>query len=363
MLKKSKLTFRILPRFFAAEIIYSVVLFVAVLVAYNILSMKTWYGTELLYPFFTWISARITLILPLTWFIGFLIIFIYYWRRTINYINSIYEASRKLVDDNEDMIELPSDLHEIETQMNQIKQEVARNKYLAKEAEQRKNDLVVYLAHDLKTPLTSVIGYLNLLCDEKEISEELKDKYLHIALDKAERLEDLINEFFDITRFSMTKLTLEPSDVNLSRMLEQITYEFKPLFDIKGLVCDMEIPENIHIKCDVGKMERVFDNLIRNAINYSYENGTIKIIMQVNEGESDYVSIRFINDGNTIPEEKLSRIFEQFYRVDSSRASKTGGAGLGLAIAREIVELHGGKIAAHSENNKIEFEIRLPDLS
>ncbi|MDA8219041.1 MAG: hypothetical protein M0Z94_15660 [Dehalococcoidales bacterium] len=122
----------------------------------------------------------------------------------------------------------------MEGRLNQVKYDLLRNQQLAKEAEQRKNDLVVYLAHDLKTPLTSVIGYLSLLRDERQISEELRRKYLSIAATKAERVEDLINEFFEITRFSLRNLTLDTARINLTRMIEQIVDEFKPLLAPKG---------------------------------------------------------------------------------------------------------------------------------
>ena len=142
-------------------------------------------------------------------------------------------------------------------------------------------------------------------------------------------------------------------------MLEQLTYEFKPMLLEKNLDCILEIAPDISVKCDVDKVQRVFDNLLRNAVNYSFDNGIIKIIVVPNE---ENISIKFSNQGNTISKEKLERIFEQFYRLDTARSSKSGGAGLGLAIAKEIVELHGGTITASSENEEIEFEVILPIL-
>ncbi|PKM71899.1 MAG: vancomycin resistance histidine kinase VanS [Firmicutes bacterium HGW-Firmicutes-16] len=262
-----------------------------------------------------------------------------------------------MVTEDDTMITLPATLKQVELQMNRLKSGSIRNARAAKDAEQRKNDLIVYLAHDLKTPLTSVIGYLTLLRDEKEISLELHEKYSGIALNKAHRLEELINEFFDITRFSLTHLTLEPETVNLNRMLEQITFEFNPVLAEKGLVWDLSLPPDMEIICDPDKLQRVFDNLIRNAVNYSYPNSTISVIVDYAE---DVVILRFINSGRTIPAEKLSRLFEQFFRMDSSRASETGGAGLGLAIAKEIVMLHGGLIKAESADEKIVFSVLLP---
>ena len=289
----------------------------------------------------------------------FLIIMRIYLRGFTKYFNEINSGIDALIDEKSDDVILSSELSAIEKKINSIKHTLAQRKLEAELAEQRKNDLVVYLAHDLKTPLTSVIGYLNLLHDENQISEELREKYLSISLEKAERLEDLINEFFKITRFNLSNITLEYSRVNLTRMLEQLTYEFKPMLLEKNLDCILEIAPDISVKCDVDKVQRVFDNLLRNAVNYSFDNGIIKIIVVPNE---ENISIKFSNQGNTISKEKLERIFEQFYRLDTARSSKSGGAGLGLAIAKEIVELHGGTITASSENEEIEFEVILPIL-
>ena len=138
--------------------------------------------------------------------------------------------------------------------MNEVRLQIRRNEQLAKDAEQRKYDLVVYLALDLKTPLTSVIGYLTLLKEEQMISPELREKYLSISLSKAERLEELINEFFEITRFNLTQLELELSTVSLDRMLEQTVYEFHPMLKEKSLTCRLDIePEHITISCEIGR--------------------------------------------------------------------------------------------------------------
>lgn len=287
----------------------------------------------------------------------FLIIIRIYLISFTKYFNEINRGIDALIDGNSGDVVLSPELSVIEKKINSIKHTLVQRQLEAEFAEQRKNDLVVYLAHDLKTPLTSVIGYLNLLRDENQISEELREKYLSISLEKAERLEDLINEFFEITRFNLSNITLEYSRVNLTRMLEQLTYEFKPMLLEKDLKCILNIDPDIQIKCDVGKIQRVFDNFLRNAVNYSFDGGTIYIVIVQNEKN---ISIKFTNQGNTIPKEKLERIFEQFYRLDTARSSKNGGAGLGLAIAKEIVELHGGTINARSENEEIEFEVILP---
>lgn len=295
--------------------------------------------------------------LMLAWISGIAFIFFYYWRKTLYFVDSIAQASEILGNADAEYVTLPPELAAVGEQMNRVKRESLHNARAAREAERRKNDLIVYLAHDLKTPLTSVIGYLTLLKDERQISEELQGKYLSVALDKAERLEELINEFFEITRFNLSELTLECSSVNLTRMLEQILYEFLPTLAEKNLTLKQELEPDLNLVCDVGKLERVFDNLVRNAVNYSYPDSELAVKAASVPGG---VELCFCNHGKTIPQEKLSRIFEQFFRLDTARGSSTGGAGLGLAIAKEIVELHGGRIRAISVDETVEFRVFLP---
>ncbi|CAK7010253.1 vancomycin resistance histidine kinase VanS [Tissierella sp. P1] len=291
-------------------------------------------------------------------FIMLIIIFFYYTlSKVTRYLNQIADAVDRIIDEDESIILLPNELKPMEDKLNQIKLTLKQREAEAKEAEQRKNDLVVYLAHDLKTPLTSVIGYLNLLHDEKQISEELRMKYLSIALEKADRLEDLINEFFEITRFNMQNIILEKTNVNLARMMEQLVDEMYPLMSEKELHVKLNLIDNISIVGDSDKLARVFDNLLKNAISYSFISSEIKIIVEeIIEG----VNIKIKNNGKPIPSHKLDGIFEKFYRLDTARTSRTGGAGLGLAIAKEIVELHGGQIKVESCEEYTEFTVFLP---
>lgn len=358
-MSNKSLSRRILFRMLSTMALYTIagvgVFFVAVLL-YN---TRIWDGSEPLYRIVHWFDEQIVLVAVLYFGVGNIIIFLAHWRKPFLYLDQILKATELLYQDNDRLVELPEELGEVEMQMNQIKMQNQTNRQVAKEAEQRKNDLVVYLAHDLKTPLTSVIGYLSLLRDEQQISEELREKYLSISLEKAEHLEDLINEFFEITRFNLSNLTLEYSRVNLTRMLEQLVSEFAPMFQEKNLTCNLQAPPDFMLKCDVGKMQRVFDNLLRNAVNYSFDNSEIQIVVTPADG---WVGLRFANQGNTIPREKLNRVFEQFYRLDTARTSSSGGAGLGLAIAKEIVELHKGSIGVESQNDTVIFDVRLPVL-
>lgn len=356
------MTIRLFVQFLTAAALFTIALLMLFAAGFLIGHyLIRWYNSgNVLYMFFQLIDNYKIWFFILIWGIGSLIIMLTYWRKSIGYIDVITSAIDRLFETDTDLIKLPNELKDIEDRLNQIKYNTARNQQVAKEAEQRKNDLVVYLAHDLKTPLTSVIGYLTLLRDEQQISEELREKYLSISVNKAERLEELINEFFEITRFNLKGLTLEPTKINLTRMLEQISFEFNPLLTPKNLTCSVTAEEDMIIQGDVKKLERVFDNLIRNAINYSFENSEILIIATQDE---QGITLKFLNHGDTIPEHKLNHIFEQFYRLDTARTSKNGGAGLGLAIAKEIIELHRGTITAFSENEIIEFTIFLPLLS
>lgn len=277
-------------------------------------------------------------------------------------MENILGAVNRIYREKEELVELPQELHEVEKELNQVMLNVRASREKAEEAEQRKNDLIIYMAHDLKTPLTSVIGYLSLLEEEKDISGELKQKYLGIALKKSQRLEELVNEFFEITRFNLSTMTLELSTVNLTRMLEQISSEFIPVFQEKDLTYHLELDPDLKLLCDIDKMERVFDNLLKNAVNYSYKGTQIRILAHVEQQQGsnkEKLHIQIINHGKTIPKEKQERIFEQFFRLESSRGSGTGGAGLGLAIAREIIEQHGGELTCESEDEQIIFHIRM----
>ena len=268
---------------------------------------------------------------------------IHFIRKPLFFLDELAEAADILTSAEDEPIVLSPELSILEEHLNLAKSQAVRDAYAAREAEQRKNDLVVYLAHDLKTPLTSVIGYLTLLRDEPQLSPEFRARYTSVALDKAERLEDLVNEFFDITRFSLTHLDLEKHPTDLTRMLEQICSEFQPQLAERGLRCELSLP--------------VFDNLLRNACHYSFPDTAVLISGREDNGE---IVLTFTNAGRTISEEKLDRIFDQFFRLDSSRASRSGGAGLGLAIAKEIIDLHGGTIHAWSPEEKVVFTVILP---
>lgn len=276
---------------------------------------------------------------------------------TLSLFNKTYQSLDAINKEDSHFISFPKSYSDIEIKLRDIRLDVVGSKQAAIEAENRKNDLVMYLAHDLKTPLTSVIGYLTLLDESPELTTDQKAKYVGIALDKAYRLEQLINEFFEITRFDINSVTLEKNRIDLNMMIAQITDEFYPMLSEKNLTVDIDIIEHIVMFADSDKIARVFDNLLKNAVNYSYENTVIRIGARIRR---DKVIIKFRNKSDVISPEKLQRLFEKFYRADSSRGSSTGGSGLGLAIAKQITELHGGTIKAMSSTDYTDFTVVLP---
>lgn len=318
---------------------------------------RIWYGTERFYSVVHFVENLMYPLLLVYVTGGALAMGIVFLRRACRYLDEFLAASEQLLYGGEREIIFSEELEPMALYLDTVREKIRESQRAAREAEQRKNDLVVYLAHDLKTPLTSVIGYLTLLTEEEEISAGLQKKYLGVALEKALRLEDLINEFFEITRFSLTHLTLELSEINLTRMLEQTTFEFQPMFADKGLTCELDAPSDFMYLCDPDKLQRVFDNLLRNAVSYSYVDTAVHIALKE---EEPYLTVTVENAGHTIIPEKLERIFDQFFRLDAARGTGSGGAGLGLAIAKEIVELHKGTITAQSENDRIVFTVRLP---
>lgn len=251
----------------------------------------------------------------------------------------------------------PKAYAEISSQMAEIKANARRHEQILKEEASRKNDLIAYLAHDLKTPLTSVIGYLSLLDEVPDMPAAQKAKYVHISLDKAQRLEKLINEFFEITRYNLQQMVLETETIDLYYMLVQMSDEFYPVLQAHGNHIALHCEESVTIYGDAMKLARVFNNILKNAIAYSYAN--TEIVIDVEQTE-EAVRIAFRNKGKTIPQQKLDVIFDKFFRLDDARTTNNGGAGLGLAIAREIITLHGGTITAVSAEEVTSFLVTLP---
>ena len=273
-------------------------------------------------------------------------------------IGKIADILRKFQENQKEIPPLPGDYARIEAQLHQIREKEVRQVRILEKETRKRNDLITYLAHDLKTPLASVIGYLSLLDEVPEMPPAQKAKYIGITLDKAYRLEELINEFFDITRFNLQAIQINLGRANLGFLLQQLGEQFYPILEQQRKKVEIHTPEELWIWADGEKLARVFNNILKNAIAYSYENTVIEIRAC---HAKDKVKITFSNLGDPIPQNQLETIFEKFFRLDSSRSTHTGGAGLGLAIAKEIVQAHGGEIYADSGEDRTVFTVMLPD--
>lgn len=402
---------RLLLKSFYVVTICFLIIITVFLSAITICKQYIWYPDEVWYKILKRVDNHKVEIVLMLMFLGAVLITIYNCWRFAEGSEAIVDAIEGIYSGDSKEVLLPDEYREVQEKLKLLQYEYELRMKAVHEANQRKNDMIMYMAHDLKTPLTSVIGYLELLHSEKELPMEAKDKYAEIAYTKSVRLEELMNEFFDITRYNFTQIILHKENVNLSIMLEQILVEFYPQFYDKRLEVTVDIEKDILYTCDIDKMERVFDNLFKNIINYSYPNTDVLIeLFRVNEeeivdnteSEALYVEednnqrknrnnrkrkitgkqqvsdnkeskevekkkinrpsgIRLVtkNFGKTIPKEMQEHIFEQFFRMDSSRSTSVGGSGIGLAVSKEIVELHGGKIRCESENEEIVFIVDL----
>lgn len=306
--------------------------------------------------FYYWCVRNKTIIVALTCFGIFVTTTFLVIRNSSNHMVKIIEAMDLILKEPEKEVKLSNDLLILESRLNNIRVDLVANQNKAREATQKKNDLIMYMAHDLKTPLTSVIGYLSLLSEEKQISRQLQEKYTKIALDKAIRVEELSNQFFDITRYNLQDISITKQKLDLTFLLEQLVEESYPMLQERNLKCHFEKTKAIEFMGDGDKLARAFGNLLKNAISYSYAN--TEIVIEAKQ-ENGAIEICFKNKADKIPAYKLEKLFDKFYRLDESRTSSTGGAGLGLAITKQIVELHGGEIEAKNEDEWIEFKVNL----
>ena len=276
------------------------------------------------------------------------------------YLDAINKGINALLNENCEPITMPKEMRFVEENLKTVQRTLEQQRREAELSEQKKDELILYLAHDIKTPLTSVIGYLSILDENKEMDQVQREKCIHVGLEKAMRLEKLINEFFEITRFRQDDFALLKTKIDLHYMLIQLADEFTPALQAAQVEIQINMPKDIYIYGDANYLARAFQNILKNAVAYSETNTVIAISALY---QMDKVIISITNTGDTISPEQQAHIFEKFYRADDARQGNTGGAGLGLAIAQNIITLHGGTITVKSENRKTTFYITLPDVT
>ncbi len=255
-------------------------------------------------------------------------------------------------------VEGEDELAVIANSINEMRIRIASENETKRLAEQTKDELITNVAHDLRTPLTSVIGYLDLVRRDDILTPAQQKKYIGIAYDKAKSLETLIKDLFDYTRYNKDKVKIHQNVLDLNEFMTQLVDEFYPSFTEKGLICMQELAkESLFVYGDGELLARAIGNLMSNAIKYGADGKQIEIYT---EKQRDDAVVKVVNYGRIIPKDDLDKIFDKFYRVEGSRSLKTGGTGLGLAIAKNIVELHDGKISAKSGISGTIFQISLP---
>ncbi|MFR8682882.1 MAG: sensor histidine kinase [Enterocloster sp.] len=278
----------------------------------------------------------------------------------IRYISRISEAVQNISEGNlNTVIDVIGDdeFSSMAANLNHMAADIKELMEKERESERTKNELITNVAHDLRTPLTSIIGYLELLAGNQQLPADMQHKYIEIAYGKSRRLQKLIEDLFGFTKLNCGKIAMHVGQIDIVKLLGQLVEEAYPNFVEKGLSYDLQsnVPAKI-INADGNLLARLFDNLIGNAIKYGADGKRVLVKIHA-EGETVTVSVT--NYGYVIPADELPLIFNKFYRVEQSRSSSTGGTGLGLAIAKEIVDMHGGTISVASDLNGTVFTVQL----
>ena len=291
--------------------------------------------------------------------IGLFVITLLFMRRPVRAVDSIADALASPGLTKGEPVELPKNLKTTQSELELLQSRILRNEMEAKAAEERKNELVTYLAHDIRTPLTSVRGYLELISEGEGMSAERQRDFAGRALVKADRLESLVEELFEITRYNMQNIPIERERLDVGLLCEQIAQEFYPQAQSRDLTIELDVAEGLDVFWDSSRMGRVLENIMKNAMIHASAGSTVAMRAHADEAD-DAIVVSISNRGKEISPEHLAHVFDRFYRGDAARGQSTGGAGLGLAIAKEIVEAHGGEIKAESEGGLTTFTIRLP---
>lgn len=278
----------------------------------------------------------------------------------VRYISRISEAVQNISEgDLNTVIDVIGDdeFSSMAANLNHMAADIKKLMEKERESERTKNELITNVAHDLRTPLTSIIGYLELLAGNQQVPADMQHKYIEIAYGKSRRLQKLIEDLFGFTKLNCGKIAMHVGQIDIVKLLGQLVEEAYPNFVEKGLSYDLQsnVPAKI-INADGNLLARLFDNLIGNAIKYGADGKRVLVKIHA-EGETVTVSVT--NYGYVIPADELPLIFNKFYRVEQSRSSSTGGTGLGLAIAKEIVDMHGGTISVASDLNGTVFTVKL----
>ncbi|MGC6590582.1 sensor histidine kinase [Paenibacillus sp. Dod16] len=277
------------------------------------------------------------------------------------YLEEIRNGLREIAKGNFDTdipVQSGSQLGEVAESINQMSRQLHQSILEERNAEKTKNDLITGVSHDLRTPLTSILGFLEVIEGDRYQDEVELRYYVNIAYEKAQSLKKLIDDLFEYTRIN-NGLPLDIREIDMAQFMRQLIEEFVPALEKAGLECKLSAEEGLVVLADGAQLVRAYENLISNAIRYGESGKRIDIAVR---SDGNQVSISFTNYGDPIPERDLPFIFDRFYRVEASRSKQTGGTGLGLAITKSIVEVQGGEIRVRSDRQRTTFETRFPTV-
>lgn len=305
-------------------------------------------------------GSLVTIVYVLIGIVMFAITFLLMQEKSIRYIDRISAAMQNISEgDLNTTVEVIGDdeFSGMAANLNKMVEDIRELMDKERESERTKNELITNVAHDLRTPLTSIIGYLELLSGPAQMSPEMQKKYIDITYTKAKRLEKLIEDLFGFTKLNYGKISMKISKVDIIKLLSQLLEEFYPNFEEKNMSYELQsnVPAKV-ISADGNLLARLFENLVGNAIKYGADGKRILVRVHATE---QIVTVSVTNYGYVIPKDELPMIFDKFYRVEQSRSTNTGGTGLGLAIAKNIVDMHGGTIGVTSDLNGTVFTVRL----
>ncbi|WP_066715827.1 sensor histidine kinase [Clostridium sp. Marseille-P299] len=337
-------------------IISFIICYIVMILSFNIYAL-------LLYNYATTWANQFNLLFLLPTFIAissFIFIFLLLVNRRLKYFKYIINSVKKI-----DSLEFLSSLEEkgndefteLAKSINIMNARLQARLKKEKEMEDSKYELITSVSHDLKTPLTSLIGYLDLLNNHKYEDDVRRDEYISITYNKSLRLKELVNELFEYTKLTSNDVKLERNRFNVSALINQIVGESIIDFNEKDIEVLLDNPyKELYSEIDVKLLSRVFENILKNAEKYSDSNSVFKISVESNE---TYIVMHFKNKCDGIDEIDVNKIFERFYRLDSARSSEKEGSGLGLTISKRIIELHHGIMEAEKQGDNLILTIKL----